>query len=156
MSSHTRRGESNRRKQHYSHRTILLPIVLTLLLSGCALEATEKIKREIITAAAMPKPANAYLDLSRLVDGRVLKLCIQNQYMISNSFTELTQMDSPGFKEASEGEFVLWIYLELRPPIQLRFTKSEIAPTLCETPCTINPVIRVSNGALSFNCPGES
>jgi hypothetical protein len=133
-----------------SLRAMLLPMTVVMVFGGCTPEIG-RLRREIVSASAASQTESTSLDLSRLVDGRILKLCIQNQYMIEDSFVELTQMESPGFRHVAEGEFVLWIYIEGKPPMQLHFRKKDISPQVAGSLCTESPVLRVSRGAFDFN-----
>lgn len=129
---------------------MLLSIILTFAVSGCAFEK-QKLKAEIIHASVKSKSGKISLDLSNFMDREIQKICIQNQYMIEKSFVELTKMESPGFKEVAEGEFVLWIFVESGSPIQLDFKKKEIMPPRNGGLCTESSVLHIMQEVIAFN-----
>jgi hypothetical protein len=132
-------------------RPMLLSIMLIFAVSGCASEM-RKLKYEIVNASAKSKYGKVSLDLSNFTNGKIEKICIQdNQYMLEKSFVELTKMESPGFKEVAEGEFVLWIYMESGSPIQLDFKKKEVTPPRNGNPCTESSVLHITQAAIAFN-----
>lgn len=151
MNNSIRLSELHLHVQRIFLRPMLLSIMLTFAFSGCASEM-RKLKSEIINASAKSKSGKVSLDLSNFMDGKIKKICIQdNQYMLEKSFVELTKMESPGFKEVAEGEFVLWIYMESGSPIQLDFKKKEVMPPRNGNPCTESSVLHITQEAIAFN-----
>jgi len=129
---------------------MLLSTMLAISVGGCSSEE-KKLNYEIINASVRSKEEKVSLDLSHFTDGKIKKLCIQNQYMVEKSFVQLTKMDSPGFREVNEGEFVLWIYMESRSPIQVRLKKKEVMPPRSGSLCTESSVLFITQEAIAFN-----
>lgn len=93
---------------------------------GCSYEGW-KLKQEIIDASNKSSTVQISLDLSKSTGGNVKNACVQRQYMTQDSFVELTKMDAPGFSDIVDGgRFVLWVYFDEKPPIQVSLKNSEV------------------------------
>lgn len=132
-------------------RLMLLSIMLIFAVSGCDFDA-RRLKSEIINASAKSKERKVSLDLANFVDGKIRKICIQdNPYMAEDDFVELTQMESPGFTGVYKGEFVMWIYMESGPPIQLYLKNKDIVPSRNGSVCTESSVLHITRETIAFN-----
>jgi|NOAtaT_5_FD_contig_101_920492_length_3374_multi_2_in_0_out_0_2 hypothetical protein len=131
-------------------RLMLLSIMLIFAVSGCDSD-TRRLKSEIINASAKSKERKVSLDLANFVDGKIRKICIQHPYMVEKWFVELTQMESPGFNSVLEGEFVMWIYMESGPPIQLDFKNKDVIPSSNGRGCTESSVLHITRETIAFN-----
>lgn len=130
----------------------LLPVMLAIVAYGCTSEAGN-LQSELINASVKSKTERISLDVSNFLAEKIKKICIQHQYMTEKSFVELTEMSSPDFKDLSfsEGEFVLWIYFESRPPIQIHLKRGELIPPENQGVCTKSSVLQIEQKTIVFN-----
>jgi len=123
-------------------------IFFVIFACGCSYEE-EKLRREIIDASNKSSVEQVSLDLSKFTDGNVKNICVQRQYMTQESFVELTKMDAPGFSGVSEGSFILWVYFDEKPPIQVNLRISEVMPPKRGL-CSGSSMIHIKQEAIVF------
>lgn len=129
---------------------VVFLVVLMLCIYGCTSEE-RKLRQEIINASNKSKTEQVSLDFSKITGRTVKKICVQEQYTIERLFVEAAKMPSPGFEDVDEGEFVLWIYFESGPPIQVRLGMGELMPPKHENLCMESSVLQIEQKTIVFN-----
>ncbi|MES2662640.1 MAG: hypothetical protein V4629_04975 [Pseudomonadota bacterium] len=125
--------------------------LICVLISACSFEA-RTIKNEILKASPKTKNTIVKVDLAQFSKKKLLKMCIQTPYITKKLMEERVGEDLRNFSEVDDKYFVLWLFYDQNPPVQIKFKISKgLYFNLTQSSCSNSPIILLSNSVLQLN-----